>query len=328
MQKLRLGSLGISGHLQKRIVVPVQKLANIEFTAVASRTASKAEAFAAQWNIPKAYDSYEALLADPEIDAVYIPLPNHLHLEWIRKAADAGKHILCEKPLALNEAQAQEAADYTQAKGVKLMEAFMYRFQPMWKRAKELVDVQEIGDIQALHTHFSYNNPNPANIRNILAYGGGGLMDIGCYAISATRYILGSEPAKLVSFIRRDPNFGTDTYTSAIMDFGGRHCSFTVSTLMGNKQEVSIIGSAGHITIHIPFNTFTDVSPSLTVTSGLGTRELKFHPYDQYGLMFQAFADAILTQCPVPTPITDAIHNMRVIDAVLASEVSGTWVNI
>ncbi|HDJ33927.1 MAG TPA: Gfo/Idh/MocA family oxidoreductase [Bacteroidetes bacterium] len=326
MEKIKLGCLGVSGHLIKRIVVPLKHLEQVSFMAIASRSRKKAAAFAAGWGIPRAYGSYEDLLNDREIDAVYISLPNHLHAEWIRKAADAGKHILCEKPLAMHAAEAEEAAAYAEKKGVKLMEGFMYRFQPMWLRARELVNIREIGNVRAVHTHFSYHNPDPGNIRNKPEYGGGALMDIGCYAISVPRFILGKEPVRLVAHVERHPEFGTDMHTSAIMDFGDSRATFTVSTLMQPRQEVQIIGESGEITVHQPFNTWTDVPARLTVKNSLGIRELTFGPYDQYGLMFEAFAEAVLNDLPVPTPVSDAINNMKVIDAVRASEESGGWV--
>ncbi|MGC9472302.1 MAG: Gfo/Idh/MocA family protein [Bacteroidales bacterium] len=325
MEKMKLGCLGVSGHLIKRIVVPLMNLEQVTFLAIASRSNEKAGAFAAEWGIPRAYGSYEELLNDREIDAVYIPLPNHLHAEWIRKAADAGKHILCEKPLAMDAAGAGEAAAYAEKKGMKLMEGFMYRFQPMWLRARELVNIREIGNVRAIHTHFSYHNPDPGNIRNRPEYGGGALMDIGCYAISVPRFILGKEPVRLVAHVERHPEFGTDMHTSVMMDFGDARSAFTVSTMMQPRQEVQIIGDSGDITVHQPFNTFTDVPARLTITNSLGVRELTFGPYDQYGLMFEAFAKAVLHDRPVPTPVSDAIANMRVIDTVRASEKSGKW---
>ncbi|HDR88207.1 MAG TPA: Gfo/Idh/MocA family oxidoreductase [Bacteroidetes bacterium] len=328
MKKMKLGCLGVSGHLIKRIVVPLKDLERVTFLAIASRSKEKAVAFAGEWGVPRAYGSYEELLSDREIDAVYIPLPNHMHAGWIKKSADAGKHILCEKPLAMDAAEAQDAAAYAEKKGVKLMEGFMYRIQPMWLRARELVNIREIGKVHVVHTHFSYHNPDPGNIRNKPEYGGGALMDIGCYAISVPRFILGKEPVRLVAHVERHPEFGADRHTSAMMDFGDARAAFTVSTLMQPRQEVKIIGDSGEIIIHQPFNTCPDVPARLTVTNSLGTRELTFGPYDQYGLMFEAFAKAVLDDLPVPTPVSDAIANMRVIDAVRASEKSGGWVMV
>jgi predicted dehydrogenase len=328
MKQLNLGVLGVSAHFIKRVLLPLKTSNLVKIHGIASRDEKKAQAIASKYSFPEHYDSYQALLDDPAIDFVFIPLPNHLHLEWIKKSADAGKHILCEKPIAMNAKEAKEAIDYAHNKGVKIMEAFMYRFHPQWLRAKELVDVGEIGGITAIHTFFSYNNPDPNNIRNILEYGGGGLMDIGCYAISVPRFFLDKEPVKVVSTIVKDKTFKTDKLTSAILEFDSTQATFTVATKTYPYQKVTIHGSSGNITVQIPFNTFPDVPATITVDTKIGVRNISFPAADHYGLQFDAFAQAIIDNLPVPTPAEDALNNMKVIDAIFESANKNQWITI
>ncbi|MFW5700059.1 MAG: Gfo/Idh/MocA family protein [Cyclobacteriaceae bacterium] len=328
MRPLNLGILSVSAHFIKRILLPLREIDSINVYGIASRDLGKAQAATRKYAIPKAFGNYQDLLNDPEIDFVYIPLPNHMHLEWIKKSADAGKHILCEKPIAMNAEEAIEAVEYAHAKGVKIMEAFMYRFHPQWIRARELVQVGEIGGVTAIHTFFSYNNPDPSNIRNILEYGGGGLMDIGCYAISVPRFFLDKEPERVISTILHDAEFKTDKLTSAILDFGNAQATFTVATKTYPYQKVTIHGSSGNITVQIPFNTFPDVPATITVDTKIGIRNIEFPPSDHYGLQFQAFAEAIISDLPVPTDPDDAISNMKVIDAIVRSAANQKWEKI
>ena len=243
-------------------------------------------------NSPR-YGSYEAMLEDTDIEAVYIPLPNHLHLEWIKNCADAGKHILCEKPLALSAAEAAESVEYAEKRGVRIMEAFMYRFHPQWRRALEIVRTGEIGPIRTIQTIFTYNNSNPSDIRNRLDVGGGGIRDIGCYAVSSARFLMQAEPVSAGSLVERDPVFGTDRLASAILDFGGARCVFTVGTQSWPAQQVDAYGASGSLTIEVPFNTFPDVPARLTVRVGIGLRTVETGPVDQYLLEFEAFARAV-----------------------------------
>jgi predicted dehydrogenase len=328
MEKVKLGVLGVSGHFIKRTLLPLKQSSKVDLVAISSRNQGKAEVMARKYGIRRHYGSYDALLNDPDIEMVFIPLPNHLHVEWIKKSADAGKHILCEKPIAMNATEAIDAVKYAADKGVLLMEAFMYRFQPQWIRAKEICDLGEIGSIVSIQTIFSYNNPDPNNIRNIAEFGGGALMDIGCYGISVPRYIFGREPLRVMSLIERDNGFKTDKHTSAVLDFGGAQATFTVSTQTHPFQKVFIHGSAGNIIIQIPFNTFVDVPAIITVQTGVGERNIEFLPSDQYGLQFDAFAESIRSNIPVPIPPEDAVNNMKVIDAVVRSAESGTWENL
>ncbi len=328
MKKLRFGILSVSNHFIKRIVLPVQKLTNVEIVAIASRSETKAIDTAKKFNIPKAYGSYEAILKDDQIDAVFIPLPNHMHAEWIIKAADAGKHILCEKPMCMNAEEAEYILEYTQKKGVQLMEAFMYKFHPQWQFARDVIRTNNIGKVNFIHTSFSYNNPSPSNIRNIKEYGGGGLMDIGCYAISTPRFLLDKEPISVVSQISYHKDFGTDIITSALLDFGTARASFHVSTSSDAYQKVEIIGDAGHIIIHLPFNTYSDVHAKISVISGIGTREVSFDPVDQYALMFESFSNSILNKLELPYLADDAVLNQKVIDTLLISNKSKNWESV
>lgn len=325
MQKLKIGVIGASNHFIKRVVLPVKQLDNIELYGIASRSEIKAQELAKEFAIPNYYGSYEALLLDNNVDAVYIPLPNHMHAEWIKKSADAGKHILCEKPLCMNTSEAEEVLEYTQRKNVILTEAFMYKFHPQWQFIRDIVRTNNIGKISYVHTSFSYNNPAPNNIRNILEYGGGAIRDIGCYAISVPRFILDKEPVQVVSHVVKHPEFKTDMLSSALLDFGGTRASFHVGTASDGFQKVDIIGTAGNIIVHLPFNTYSDVPAKVTVTTGIGVREVNFDPVDQYGLMFKAFADSIINKEPLPFSADDAILNQKVMDAAFRSADTNAW---
>jgi len=326
MERLRLGVLGCSGHYALRVATPLKTSLLVEPYAVASRDAAKAKEFAKIRHFPVSYGSYEELLADPNVDFVYIPLPNHLHLEYIMKSADAGKPILCEKPLCLNAAEAVKAADYCKKKKVPLMEAFMYRFHPQWVRAAEVVRAGELGKVLATTAIFAYTNKDGANIRNKLDCGGGALMDIGCYAVSSSRLLMGGEPVRVATSLIRDPTFKTDILSSAMLDYGdGRTSTFTVSTQMFPHQRVTAHGTNGSLSVEIPFNMFADIPGKLTISTSVAKREVETEIIDQYLLMFEAFAQAVIEKTEVPTPLSDAVANMAVLDALFASAASGKW---
>jgi predicted dehydrogenase len=326
MEKLRMGVLGCSTHYALRVGIPLKSSLLVEPYAVASRDAGKAKKYAESLDFTVAYDSYDKLLADPQVDFVYCPLPNHLHGEYIKKAADAGKPVLCEKPLGLNAREAVEAAEYCQKKGVLLMEAFMYRFHPQWIRAAEIIRSGELGKITTTQGIFTYNNTNPANIRNIAAYGGGGLLDIGCYTVSSARLIQGIEPLGAIGTLRRDPASQVDTLASGLLDFGfGRISSFSVGTQSFPAQKVFALGTAGSLTVELPFNMYGDCPGQLSVSTGVGKRLVETEIADQYLLEFDAFAEAIIHKTEAPIPISDAIANMAVLDALFASAASGKW---
>ena len=325
MKPVVWGILSVSVHYPLRVHTYVAKSPLVQLRGIASRDRKRAEQAARDLGMPKAYGSYEELLADREIEAVYIPLPNHRHAEWVKKAADAGKHVLCEKPFAMNAAEAEEAVRHAKSRGVLVMEAFMYRFHPQWKRAREIVRAGEIGTPQVVSTLFSYMLRDPGNIRNILSAGGGGIPDIGCYAVSCARFLLGREPTRVISLVHRDPQMGIDILSSGILDFETARSQFTVGTQSHNWQRVSVLGSGGELTVTLPFNAYPDAPMQLTVNTGVGSRQVFTQPTDQYQEMFEAFSRAIREGGPEPTPPEDAIANMKVLDALFRSEKSGGW---
>jgi predicted dehydrogenase len=326
MTEVRWGILSTADIGMKKVTPAIQRAGNCEVVAIASRDRDRASAAAAKLGIPAAYGTYEELLAADDVDAVYIPLPNDLHAEWTVKAAAVGKHVLCEKPLALSAAQAEEMALACENAGVKLGEAFMYRHHPTWVEAVRLVRSGKIGDLQGVQSWFSYYNDDPQNIRNRLENGGGAIMDIGCYNINASRMLFDTEPVRLEASIRRDPTMGIDIVSSAVLEFpGGGQATFTCSTRAEEYQRVHIVGSAGRIEIEIPFNTPPDRETRIFLTAGgappvdPNTETLVFPAEDQYTIQARLFAQAILDDTPVPVPISDAIANMHVIETILST---------
>lgn len=304
-------------------VIPAMRAAELSrVDAIASRSLESARRAAEDLDIPKAFGSYEDLLADPDIEAVYIPLPNHLHLEWAKAAAAAGKHILCEKPLAMTSDQAREMVGACESAGVLLMEAFMYRLHPMWAKVRELVDSGAIGEVGSIQTVFSYFNDDPTNIRNIPEVGGGALFDIGCYAINVARMLFGSEPTAVKGSIRRDQSLGTDVVTSALLDFGGRHSTFTCSTQLEPDQRVDIHGDAGRLVVEIPFNIPPDrPTKVIQVAGGAPAVSPEIHEVpsaNQYTIQADAFSRAIRAGAPAPTAPSDAVANIEVIERIFA----------
>lgn len=324
-QPVRWGILGCADIATKRVIPAMQRSELSPVAAIASRSADRAQRTAAAFGIPVAYGSYEEMLADPDIEAVYNPLPNHLHAEWTLRAAGAGKHVLCEKPLAMSSAQAQEMVDGCERAGVKLMEAFMYRLHPLWNSARQLVANGRIGELRAIETIFSFVNLDPEDIRNIPEYGGGALMDIGCYAINVARMMFDSEPTSVKATIHRDPRFGTDVLTSAVLDFGGRHAAFICSTQLEPEQKVFLMGSAGRLVIEIPFNIPSDRPTRILLYSGgdppvaPGVEAIEVPVADVYAVQADAFSAAIREGTPVPTPPADAVANMKVIEQILSA---------
>jgi predicted dehydrogenase len=322
VSRLRFGILSTADIARKKVVPGMRTADRVEVVAIASRDAATAERVAAELAIPRAHGSYEALLADPEVDAVYIPLPNHLHLEWTLAAARAGKHVLCEKPLALTADDAQRMVDACEASGVRLMEAFMYRLHPTWIAVQELVASGRIGRLQAVQSWFSYFNDDAANIRNVLDYGGGALMDIGCYSVNLSRMLFGGEPTAVQAALRRDEATGVDVLTSAILEFEGGHATFTCAIRTESDQRVEIYGTEGRISVGIPFNIPPDRPTVVSVIAGgdppvaPAIDAVTFETADPYGAEAQRFAEAILDGRPTPTPPSDAVANMRVIEQI------------
>ena len=327
MNKLRWGILSTAKIGTAKVIPAMQRGEFTEVVAIASRDAQRAKAAAAELGIPKSHGSYEALLADPDVDAVYNPLPNHLHVPWSIQALEAGKHVLCEKPIGLSADEGRQlVAAGTKHPRLKLMEAFMYRNHPQWQTARQLVRDGKIGELRTIQSFFSYFNDDPANIRNQADIGGGALMDIGCYPISVSRFIFEAEPQRVFGIVEFDPTFKTDRLASAVLDFGRGTSTFTCSTQLVPYQRVNISGTRGRVEIEIPFNAPPDKPCRLWHEHDGTNDEIAFPICDQYTIQGDLFAQAVLNDTPVPTPIEDAVGNMEVIEAVIASGRSGEWV--
>jgi predicted dehydrogenase len=329
-KKVRWGVLSTAAIGVKKVIPGMQQGQLCSVAAIASRDLAKAQKAAAALNIPTAYGSYEELLADPGIDAIYNPLPNQLHIPWTIKAAEAGKHVLCEKPFSMSAAEAETLLDVRARTGVKIGEAFMIRSFPQWLRLRELLDEGRIGELRSITGFFSYFNIDPANIRNRVECGGGALLDIGCYLIHASRYAYHRQPTRVVALIDRDPEMHTDRLTSAILDFPGGHAIFTCSTQLIPYQRIHFAGTRGRIEIEIPFNAPIDRPTRIFIDStgdliGSGIVTETFPTCDQYTSQGDDFSRAILEDTQVPVSLEDAIGNMTVIDAVFRSAETGQW---
>jgi predicted dehydrogenase len=325
MSKVRWGILSTADIGMEKVTPAIQKATNCEVAAIASRDPERAQAAARRLGIDVAYGSYEALLA-ADLDAVYIPLPNDMHAEWTVKAAKAGKHVLCEKPLAMSAEQAEEMAAACRSAGVKLAEAFMYRHHPTWTETVRLVRTGAIGKLQTVQSWFSYFNDDPEDIRNRVENGGGAVMDIGCYNINLSRLLFDAEPSRIQAAVFRDPLMGIDTLTSGLLEFpGGGQATFMCSTRTEPYQRVHIGGTGGRIEIEIPFNIPPDRETRIFLTrsgdppAAPASEMMRFPAADQYTIQAELFAQAILDDTEVAVPIADAIANMAVIDAVLAN---------
>ena len=330
MPKVRWGVLGVAAIAVQKVIPAMQRGKDSEIAAIASRELGKARKAARALRIPKAYGSYEELLADPEIDAVYNPLPNHLHVPWSIRAAEAGKHVLCEKPIGLNVDEAKRLRDARDRTGMKIGEAFMVRTHPQWLKALELVRGGRIGEVRSFMGFFSYSNPDPANIRNVLEYGGGGVMDIGCYPIFTSRLVFGAEPRRVLSLVERDPKLKIDRLASAILDYPAGQCIFTCGTQVVPYQRVNIFCARGRVEIEIPFNAPPDRRCRVLVDNGRdvlgsGITTHKIPKCDQYTVQGDMFSRAVRDGGEVPVPLESSICNMAVIDAVFRSAESGRW---
>ena len=329
-QKIRWGILSTANIATQKVIPAIQQGEYSEVVAICSRNNEKAKEAAKNLNIGKYYSSYEELLQDPAIDAIYNPLPNHMHVPWTIKALEYGKHVLCEKPIGLNTEDVQrlekETLKYPQ---LKVMEAFMYRFHPQWQQVLSLIRDGVIGEVRSVHTIFSYYNADPANIRNQAGIGGGALMDIGCYCISFPRFIYEEEPEAVTGMMDIDPQMNTDRLTSGIMRFSaGKTASFTCSTQLMSFQRTIISGTDGQINMKIPVNAPLTRATEIELITHEGLKVLSFGPVDQYTLQADAFSRAILENKPVPTPLEDAIGNMKVIDAIVESVKDNKWIRI
>jgi len=328
--KVRWGVLGVAKIATEKVIPAMQRGEWSEVTAIASRDRKKAEAAAGPLGIKKAYGSYEELLRDPDIEAIYNPLPNQLHISWTLKAVEAGKHVLCEKPLSMQADEAKVLLSARDRKHVKLGEAFMVRTHPQWLRTREIVRSGQIGKLHAVAGFFSYFLLDRTNIRNLAECGGGALMDIGCYPINTSRFVYGEEPVRVVSLIDRDPDMKIDRLTSVMLEYPSGHAIFTCGTQTVPYQRMQFMGTKGRIEVEIPFNApnhkpcriFIDDGSDL---SGSGIKTEQFPVCDQYTIQGDVFSRAIREDGAVPVSIEDAIKNMSVIDAVVRSAASGKW---
>lgn len=319
-RKVRWGVLGAANIALKKVIPAMQNSRFCEVAGIATRGGNGA----ALQGLGTVYDDYDALLRDPSIEAIYNPLPNHLHLPWTVRAAEAGKHVLCEKPIGMHAGEVRQLMETRDRRGVLVAEAFMTRLHPQWLRARELVRSGAIGELKAVHTVFAYFNRQPGNIRNRPEFGGGALMDIGCYAVTMSRFLFDAEPRRVAAQIERDPEFHIDRLTSGMLEFPTGHAVFTCSTQMAPYQTVKIFGTTGRIEIEIPFNAPPDRPTRIFVN---GAAE-EFPTCDQYTLQADHFAQAILNQAPLAVPLEDSLANMQAIDALFRSAQSGASVSL
>jgi predicted dehydrogenase len=323
-EKVRWGILGTAKIALAKVIPAMQRSPWCEIVAIASRNLAKAKAAARELNIAKAYGSYEELLADESIDAVYNPLPNHLHVPYTIKAAEAGKHVLCEKPIALNADEARTLLAVRERTGMRIQEAFMVRTHPQWLETRRLIQTGRIGTLRSITGFFNYFNADPANIRNHLEFGGGALMDIGCYPITISRWMFAAEPHGVLGLIERDPAFGTDTLTSGVLEFAQGHSTFTCSTRLAPYQRMIFFGTEGRIEVLIPFNAPNDQPTEILLDS----ERIGLPVCDQYEIQGSLFSQALRQNREQPIPLEDAISNMAVIDAVFRSASTGQWEDI
>ena len=329
-RKVKWGVLGVANIAVKKVIPAMQRGELSQVTAIASRDLNKAQQAAELLGIPRAYGSYEELLRDPEVEAIYNPLPNHLHVSWSIKAAEAGKHVLCEKPIGLTVDEARALIEARDRTGVKIEEAFMVRTHPQWLGALDLIKAGRIGEVRAVVGAFSYNNREPENIRNIVEYGGGGLMDIGCYLIYTSRLIFGEEPRRVLGLIEKDAQMGTDILTSAVLDFPSGQSIFTCSTQLVPYQRVQILGTRGRIEIEVPVNAPPDRACRIFVDDGSdlfggGVEVMEFDPCDQYTIQGDLFSRSIRENTEPAIPLESSVATMAVIEAVFRSAGSNRW---
>ena len=330
-QPVRWGILGAANIALEKVIPALQASARSEVVAIASRSEAKAREAAQRLSIPRAYGSYDALLADPDVEAIYIPLPNHLHVPWSIRAAEAGKHVLCEKPIALSAAEARQLRDARDRTGVQIAEAFMVRTHPQWPGVRELIAKGRIGgDVRLIVGHFSYYRRDPNDVRSRVDWGGGALLDIGCYPITLSRWLFGAEPDSVTGQIERDPDLGVDRLVSALLRFPTGQASFTCAGQLAPYQRMHIFGTTGRIEVEIPFNAPATRACRVFVDDGRqfageSAEAIVCPAVDQYMLQAEQFAAAVRGEGVVPVSLEDAIANMAVIDAIFRSADSGRW---
>lgn len=328
MGKVRWGILSTAKIAVKNVVPAMQQGSHSEVVAIASRNLNKAKEVADSLNIETAFGSYEKLLNDTNIDAIYNPLPNHMHVNWSIKALQAGKHVLCEKPIALSHTEAQQLLFEAQKHpDLKVMEAFMYRHHPRWIKAKKLMQNGTIGEVKSIRSFFSYYNDDPDNIRNKPEMGGGSLMDIGCYCISVPRFLFEAEPERVLGFMEMDPDLHIDRLTSGLLEFPMGSATFTCATQLEPHQSVDIFGTKGRIKISVPFNPPTDSPTVINLFTKDESREIRIDACNHYTIQGDLFSQAILEDKEVPTKLEDAVANMKIVDAVVKSSNEGAWID-
>ena len=330
MARLRFGVLGAAKIAREKVIPPLMRSARCEVVALASRDAARAAEVAGQLGIARSYGSYEELLADPNVDAIYNPLPNHLHVPWTIKAAEAGKHVLCEKPIGLDAAECEQLIAARDRTSVLIQEAFMVRTHPQWLRTRELVQGGRIGELKAIQGFFSYNLTDPTNVRNVAEWGGGGLLDIGCYPITTSRFVTGLEPSRVAASLERDPQTGIDRLGMVMLDYGSVQCGFQYSTQLVPRQTMQFFGDRARLVVEVPFNAPNDVASRLSLYEGPGLGDvavetIEIPACDQYGVMGDAFAAAVQDGIPQPVPLENSLANMKVIDAVFRAAANGSW---
>ncbi len=327
---VRWGVLGAANIAVRKVIPAMQRGEWSEVTAVASRDLGKARRAAEQLGVPRVYGSYDELLADAEVEAVYNPLPNHLHVPWSVRAMDAGKHVLCEKPIGLNTAEAVELLRARDRTGVRVGEAFMVRTHPQWLGVLDVIKSGRVGEVRSVAGYFSYNNADPNNIRNVSEYGGGALMDIGCYLVFFSRLAFGAEPRRVVGLVERHPETRTDVLTSAVLDFPAGQSVFTCSTRVAPYQRVQIVGTRGRIEVEVPVNSAPEHPSRVLVDDGsdlygAGVEALGFAPADQYTIQGDLFSRCVREGGEPPVPLEESVRNMAVIEAIFRSAESGGW---
>jgi predicted dehydrogenase len=327
---VRWGVLGAANIAVRQVIPATQQSPMCSVLAIASRDIAKARVAAESLDIPRAYGSYEELINDPDIEAIYNPLPNHLHVPWTIRAAESGKHVLCEKPIALNAKEAELLVAVQKHTGVQIAEAFMVRTHPQWLAARDLVANGRIGELRLVNGHFTYFKLDPNDVRSNPEWGGGALLDIGCYPITMSRWMFGAEPLEVIAQLEFDPAMHIDRVGSALMRFPSGQAAFTFGGQVALHQQMKLFGTRGHISIDVPFNPPADRTSRIILDDardliGGGAQEFTFAPVNQYTIQATRFSEAVRGQADVAVPLHDAINNMRVIDALFRSAKSRNW---
>lgn len=317
MVKVKWGVLGCANFARRRTIPAMLESPSVELVGVASRTLEKAEAFRSQFNLARAYGSYEEMLADRKIQALYIPLPNGLHAEWMIKAAEAGKHSLCEKPFASNAAEARQVAEAVKRTGVFVMEAFMWRFHSQHLRARKAIERGEIGPLRLVRSAFSFLIPRKPNVRLVPELAGGSVMDIGCYPISAARFYFGDEPSVAYARGSVDAEYGVDMRMAGVLDFSQGQALIDCSFNLPYRTDLEIVGESGTIIIPKPW------LPDPETTLIINGRAERPPAENQYVAEFEQLSHSIVSGTAPPYGPEDAIRQMKVVDAVRRSMESG-----